>query len=186
MVDAAVRIIDDVGLDALSLASVASALGVRSPSLYEHVDGLQDLKQEVRLTCLGMLRYRFQKAAVGKSGDAAIRKLAAAYRGFAREHPSLYRTTLRSDVNDSKTVQTVSKEILDVIFAILEGYGISGNDAVHATRCVRSFLHGFASLEMDGGFGLEVSVERSYSILLDKLLAILNGWSDAKHPLRRR
>ena len=40
VVAAAAEIADSAGLDALSLASVASALGVRSPSRYNHVDGL--------------------------------------------------------------------------------------------------------------------------------------------------
>lgn len=186
VVDAAIRIIDGDGLESLSLARLASALGVKSPSLYEHIDGLEDLNQEVRLKCLGMIRSRFQKAALGKSRDPAIRELAAAYRGFAREHPSLYKTTLRSAVNDSKAVQETAKEILDVIYAILDGYGITGNDAVHATRCVRSLLHGFASLEMDGGFGMKVSVEKSYSILVDEMLGMLNSWNDGKHSGRRK
>ena len=43
VIAAAIRIVDTDGLDALSLKGVADALGVQSPSLYSHVDGLNGL-----------------------------------------------------------------------------------------------------------------------------------------------
>jgi hypothetical protein len=51
------------------------------------------------------------------------------------------------------------------LFAVLRGYGLDGDDAVDATRALRSALHGFVSLEQAGGFGLPVDVDRSYDQL---------------------
>lgn len=186
VVDTAIEIIDEEGREPLTLARVASKLGVKSPSLYEHIDGLEDLNQQVRLESLVMMRSRLQKAAMGKSGDIAVRGLAEAYRVFAKEHPSLYRTTLRSDIGDGEAIRETARDILDVIYAILDGYGISGDDAVHATRFLRSFLHGFASLEMEGGFGLTVRVEKSYGLLVDELVEMLNRWNDGKRARQRK
>ena len=44
VVAAAAGLADDVGLERLTLAGLAAALGIRTPSLYAHVNGLPDLR----------------------------------------------------------------------------------------------------------------------------------------------
>lgn len=48
-----------------------------------------------------------------------------------------------------------------VLRAVMNSYGIGGDDAIHAIRCLRVALHGFVSLEAAGGFGLPQSVDVS-------------------------
>jgi len=57
-----------------------------------------------------------------------------------------------------------------VFTAVLAGYGLSGDDAIHATRAVRAALHGFAALESGGGFGMSQPVDASF----DRLVALLD------------
>jgi hypothetical protein len=40
------------------------------------------------------------------------------------------------------------------IVAVLAGWGIEGDEAVHLVRVIRSALHGFVSIENGSGFGL--------------------------------
>jgi AcrR family transcriptional regulator len=47
VVAAAADLVDRDGYDALILASLADELGVRVPSLYKHVGGLDDLQRRV-------------------------------------------------------------------------------------------------------------------------------------------
>ena len=49
VVATATRIADERGLDALTLATVAAELGIRSPSLYAHVEGLDGLTRLLAL-----------------------------------------------------------------------------------------------------------------------------------------
>ena len=55
------------------------------------------------------------------------------------------------------------------MYAILRGYGLDEDETVHATRAVRSALHGFVTLEGAGGFGLPQDVDESYARLVDLL-----------------
>ena len=87
VVRAAAKIADDEGWDALTLARVASKLRVRSPSLYNHVGGLEALRRELKLLVMRELNTALTRATVGKSRDDAVRALAAAYRGLAAETP---------------------------------------------------------------------------------------------------
>jgi hypothetical protein len=66
---------------------------------------------------------------------------------------------------------------VQAVFAALRGYGLAGDEAIHATRAARSALHGFVSLEIDGGFGLPQDVGRSFERLVSALHVSLSGWA---------
>ena len=51
VVEAAAKLVDEEGLDQLSLGRLAVHLGVRTPSLYNHVAGLPGLKHDLALFC---------------------------------------------------------------------------------------------------------------------------------------
>jgi hypothetical protein len=51
----------------------------------------------------------------------------------------------------------------------MRGYGLEGDDAIHAARAVRSALHGFVALEAGGGFGIPIDLDESYA----RMVAVL-------------
>ena len=57
----------------------------------------------------------------------------------------------------------------DVVLAVLGGYGLEGDDAVHAARTVRVAMHGFVSLEAEGGFAIDLSLDESFERLIATL-----------------
>jgi hypothetical protein len=63
------------------------------------------------------------------------------------------------------------------VFGVLAGYGLSGTAAIDATRVLRAALHGFASLEAGGGFGLPQDVDGSYERLIRMLDASFARWA---------
>lgn len=167
---------DTLNMDGLSLSRVAERLGVRTPSLYKHVDGLPALRRELALLALEQMREVLADAAVGRSGDAALRAVAAAYRSFAREHPGLYGAAQRTSQPGDAAHEEAGRRVVDIILRILEPYGLSGDDALHAVRGLRSVLHGFVSLEAAGGFGLPLDLDESYRRLVEGfLLALRSG-----------
>jgi AcrR family transcriptional regulator len=177
VVDAAVDLADEDGLDRLTLARVADELGVKPPSLYEHVDGLEGLRKALRQRGLETMAAAFRRATTGRSRDDAVRALADAFRQFARDHPALYEATVRSVERDSPEIQAAAEDVLEILFAVLGGYRIQGEEAVHATRYLRSVLHGFASLEATGGFGMPTDLEKSFQRIVDATVLNLNRWS---------
>ena len=175
VVGAGAELADEAGLDRLTLAGVAARVGVRLPSLYKHVGGLDDLHRGVAVLALLELRERLATAAVGRSAGEALRALAAAYREYAREHPGRYAATLRAPAPDDDEHGRAAAAVVDVVFAVLRGYGLEGDGLVHATRILRSSLHGFVALEAGGGFGLPDSVDETFARLVEGLDAALRG-----------
>lgn len=172
---AAAVLADDRGLAALSLADLAAHLGVRPPSLYNHIPNLAALQRDLAVLGVRELGARLTRAAVGKSGDAAVIALAEAYRAFVRERPGLYAATQQAPVPGDDEWQTEATEVVAIVGATLESYQLRGDDAIHAIRALRSLLHGFATLEAQGGFGLPLDLDESFRRLLDLLIAGLRA-----------
>jgi hypothetical protein len=51
------------------------------------------------------------------------------------------------------------------VLDVLASYGLRGDDALHAVRRLRSVVHGFATLESAGGFGIPLEVDESFERL---------------------
>jgi AcrR family transcriptional regulator len=173
VLDAAEEILARDGAGELTLAKVARRLGVRTPSLYHHVDGLDGLRRALRLRGIAGLRDALAEAALGRSGDDAVRALAHAYRRWASEHPGLYELTLRGQSAADPEDARAAYEVVRIVTGGLRGYGLEGDDALHATRILRAALHGFVAIEAADGFGLDLDPSVTFERLVDWLAAAL-------------
>jgi AcrR family transcriptional regulator len=174
VVASAAELADEHGLDQLALAQVAARLGVKLPSLYNHVAGLPGLRRELALLALRQLQERMSRATIGKSGDGAVMALALAYRGYATEHPGLYAATVRAPEPGDQAHLQASQAIIEVVLAVLEPYRLGEAGAIHAVRGLRSIVHGFATLEQAGGFGIPLDREESFLRLVRGFIAGLH------------
>jgi AcrR family transcriptional regulator len=162
VVDAAAALADAEGLNALTLARIAASVGVRTPSLYNHVASLEDVRRRLALRGLEELGAAMRDAAVGRARDDALIAMAHAYRDYATRHPGRYAATQRAPAEEDPDLVAAATRAVEVLLAILRGYGLEGDDAIHAARAVRSALHGFVALETGGGFGLPVALDTSF------------------------
>ena len=174
VVEAAVKLIDEEGLEQLSLGRLAERLGVRTPSLYNHVAGLPGLKHDLALYCLHDLLHRILHATVGKSRAEAIFAFANAYRAYAGEAPGRYALTLQAPAPGDQEVQAIAQQLVEVVLAVLAPYRLSEEEAIHAIRGLRSVVHGFISLEVAGGFAIPIDLDASFHWLINLFIAGLN------------
>jgi AcrR family transcriptional regulator len=177
VLDEAEQLADEVGSSRLSLAAIAGRLGVQVPSLYKHVAGLPALRSLIEARAKSELAEVLGRSAVGVSADDAVDRLATAYRHWAKRHPGRYEFTLRAPDPDDPASLDASDRASGVMFDALAGYGLSGDDAVDATRSFRAALHGFISLEAAGGFGLPRDVDRSFERMVGALKLSLREWA---------
>lgn len=178
VVDATLELIDERGPGAVTLAAVARRTGVATPSLYKHVSSVEALKQKVSARATAELANVLGKAVAGRSGEDAMRSLAHAYRDYALSHPGRYELTQRvPDAGDPQHL-AAGEQAVQAVLAALRGYGLDGDEAIHATRAARSALHGFVSLEIADGFGLPLDVGRSFERLVSALHLSLLSWRE--------
>jgi AcrR family transcriptional regulator len=171
VVDAAAGIADAEGLEAVTLARVAGELGVRAPSLYNHVDGRDDVLRAIAVRGVRELTSALREAAVGRSSADALTAAARAYRAYARAHPGRYAATVAAPTRGDEEHRAAASEAVDVMLAVMRGWDLEGDDAIHAVRAFRSAVHGFVAIEAADGFGMAVDVDASF----DRLVASLAG-----------
>jgi AcrR family transcriptional regulator len=167
----AAALADERGIQGLSLAPLAERLGVRVPSLYKHVGGVDDLHRRLALAGLRDLAEELGAATVGRSGGDALLACALAWRAYAKAHPGRYGAIQRAPDPADAELLAAATRLTELIYAILRGYGLDDDETVHGTRAVRSALHGFVTLETAGGFGLPQDVDESYA----RLVALLDS-----------
>ncbi|RIX53071.1 TetR/AcrR family transcriptional regulator [Paenibacillus nanensis] len=167
----AAELADSEGLESVTLASLAKKLGVRSPSLYNHVEGLPALRSHLAVYGLQLLNEALSHAAGDAIGYEAVVRIASAYTGFARAHPGLYELTLRAPSLDNKEHERLADKLVNMFLNILSPYGLSEEEGIHAVRGLRSLLHGFASIEGHGGFGIPIDIDKSVAFVLHRFLA---------------
>ncbi len=153
VVFAAAELADEAGYQELTMGLVAQRLGIRTPSLYKHVEDLADLRRRVATLAVTEAGEAIRDALQGRSGLEALTALLTTIRAYVIAHPGRYAATTGQPLSgrDDPLVAATSR-FLGSIAAVLHGYGIGDDEMVHAIRTVRCTIHGYATLQAADGF----------------------------------
>jgi hypothetical protein len=163
----------------LVVEQAAQRFGVTLPSLYKHVAGVDALKRDLAVLGVRELTAAMSAAAVGRAGPDALHAIANAYRQYATTHPGRSAAAVRAPEPDDAEHLAAAQDAFAVLTAVLDGYGITDEDAIDAVRSLRAVMHGFVTLEAAGGFGLPRSVDATYTRLIDSLSTAFATWAAA-------
>ncbi|MCB9683336.1 MAG: WHG domain-containing protein [Alphaproteobacteria bacterium] len=170
VLDLAEALVDAQGPEALTATALAAAAGVRTPSLYKHVDGLPDVVAGLRARLFARLAALM---ATGDGAEADLLTLAEAWREEGLRHPGVYALGARTHVGDAPEVVANAEVLLAEVWRRVRAAGVAEADVVHAARSFRALVHGMVMLEVSGGFGLEAEVGESFRAGVRALVA---GW----------
>ena len=187
VVDAAVEVVNTGGVDALTINGLARKLGIQPPSLYNHVHGLSGLYRELSLRNATLLYECLSRSAIGKSGAEGVAALAGAYRAYIKANPGLYMASLQASGNRKDAdveLGMAERRVVEVCLAVLASFGLVGEDGLHAVRGLRSLVHGFATLEMAGGFGLPLDCDESFRRMVAMFVRGLTPQGQVSPPPR--
>ena len=175
IVASARRILETGGLDDLTMQRVASAVGVRAPSLYKHVRSRNDL---VRLVTEDVARQLAEAIAAASSANPAddLPALASAFRSFAHAHPRAYSLVFgplpdawRPDLGSLAPANDAMMRT---------AASLAGRDrALEGARLVVAWAHGFVSMELAGAFRLGGNVDEAFAFGVERLRVALTGAS---------
>jgi AcrR family transcriptional regulator len=186
LVETAVQVIQDEGVQALTLRGVGARLGVSRTALYRHFDDKQALL--ARVAAEGFKRFH-EALSAAKAAAAARRAdplpaMAAAYMHFALSHPSHYQTMFSGVLTDWTRYPELVRHgeaafnvLLDTIRSEQQRGRIGRGDPLDLAEITWALSHGLATLGMAG------QLQRTPAQLED--LAVL-GCSILEHGLRRK
>ncbi|MCA9961748.1 MAG: WHG domain-containing protein [Anaerolineales bacterium] len=171
VIEQAAALANEAGsVTAVSLATLAQALQIRPPSLYNHVASLEDLHRGLALLGLRQLIVELRQASLGLVGREAILATASAYRRFVHAQPGIYPLTVRAPEPEETEATALSQELVQMLLLMMASLGLQGDDAIHAIRGLRAILHGFTSLETAAAYKIPLDQDESFYRLLNAYL----------------
>ena len=151
IIDGALTFLDREGWDSLTINALATQLGTKGPSLYNHVDSLEDLRRAVRIRVIDDIITMLNRVGEGRARDDAVLVMAGAYRSYAHHHPGRYSAFTRMPPGgDDPEYAAATRGAAAPVMSVLSSYGLDGDEAFYAALEFWSALHGFVLLEMTG------------------------------------
>lgn len=168
IVAASRAILDAEGLDALTMARVASDVGVRAPSLYKRVQSRSELILLVANDVGDELARALDAAASTADPRTNLRAIAVVFRAWALAHPHAYALLFgRSSDSprmDLEVAARASATLLRTAEAMAGPY-----EALEAARTFVAWATGFVGMELAGAFRLGGDVDRAFAYGVDRL-----------------
>jgi AcrR family transcriptional regulator len=179
IVNAALTFLDREGWDALTINALATHLGTKGPSLYNHVDSLEDLRRTVRMRVIDDIITMLTRAGEGRAADDAVLVMAGAYRSYAHHHPGRYSAFTRMPLGgDDPEYTAATRGAAAPVISVLSSYGLDGEEAFYAALEFWSALHGFVLLEMTGVMD-DIDTDAVFSDMVLRLAAGLQRRSES-------
>lgn len=132
---AAIRLVDEHGMEALSMRRLAGELGVDPMALYHHLPGKAAVVS-------GMVELVFREMpVVAEEGfwRERVRAFAEAYRGLALAHPNL----ILAIVTDAAAATEAALRISGPLYTALEDAGLTPAMVWQAGALVVDYVHGY-------------------------------------------
>jgi AcrR family transcriptional regulator len=159
ILDAAMALADERGLEAVTMHAVAQRLAVTPMALYRHVDGKQAL--------LDGLAERLLTAYPLPPDDAPwparLTAMAEAVRSTAKRHPAVFPLLLTRPA-----VTPAARTARDHVQAALREAGLAADEAARAERLISTAVLGFAASEATGRFRHHAQevIDEDFAVLL--------------------
>jgi len=171
ILETAEALVDRDGWRQLTITALATKLGVRGPSLYHHVDGIDGLLGELQVRALGDLGAELQRAAMGRAGRDGMRALASVLRDFAARSPGRYDLAMREPF-DERAVLRASTAASEALSAVIASFGVAEASLELQLSCLAT-LHGVLALDRSGLMTSAVDTTAVYDRAVDLVVLLL-------------
>ena len=177
IITTAAQLVEEKGYANFSLNELAAKLGVKTASLYNHIENIREVNSRISRLAVSRLHQILEKAIFEKNRDQALMSLAMAYRSFAKENPELYKAVIRLPSSEDDQLRESGFEVVEPIIAVLKRYNLAELDLIHLSRSLRSAIHGFVEMEEAGFFRKhDANINDSYQKMIVGYILLLNRY----------
>lgn len=174
IVAAARRILEADGLPAVTMRSVAEAVGVKGPSLYKRVPDRAALLRAVSDSVVADLARTIGQATETDDPRADLRAVAIEYRAFVSRNPNGYRL-LFADLPTGANADPAALASLGQPIVRAMGRLAGESVALEGARTMVAWAHGFLTMELAGAFRLGGDLDAAYAFGIESILVGVSG-----------
>jgi AcrR family transcriptional regulator len=166
------QILDAEGLERLTMAQVASAVGVRGPSLYKRVRDRGELIHLIANAAATELVDLVERAASSGDPHRDLRAMVDALRKFAHKNPASYGLLFDRLPDAWRPDRELIERAVEPLFRTVGA--LAGREhELEAARTVVAWARGFIEMELSGAFQLGGNVEDAYEFGVERLIAAI-------------
>lgn len=183
IVEAALEVLDDGGIDAVTVRAVAMRLGIKAPALYHHVRSKQDLLDEMGTVMQRRVNAAFQASGADLPWPQALAAYARALRAEYLRHRDGARIFSGTRLTDPEVLRAQEPWLERAVAG-----GAELDRLIDAAEAITAFVVGFVIEEQErrqSGGTLRYSVEgRDAALGPDVPLVIASGHGRSDHDAR--
>lgn len=161
---------DRNGLHNVSLKAIAENLGIRTPSLYNHIGSLDELLREIAHSGMRTMNEKMIRAVIGKTGDSALKLVAVEYLNYMIEHPGVYEIIQWASWNGTEETAIIFNDYLSLLKTLICSCGFNPDKTTEILNMVTGMLHGYTTLQLRYAFSNPDKVRKELSEAIDTLL----------------
>ncbi len=172
VIETSAKLSNKVGLENLSLKMIAEELNIKSPSLYNHISSLDNIKERLMIYGWKQIENKMIYSSVGVSGYEALKNMCYAFYDYATNNKGIFTAMLWYNKYENEEKKNTTTRLFDMLFKVMNSLNIRDDNINHIIRTLRSFLEGFSLLVNNNAFGNPISIKESFDLSLE---IIMNG-----------
>ena len=171
IIEKAAALANEKGLSYLTVTTLSEYLGIKKPSLYNHVKTIDDV--HYKLMIYGWKKVSEEIVTGIDSGDPNenLKIFGRAFYRFAIENPGVFEAMLWYNKYSDDSLLEATEGLYSFFFEQTDGLDIDRKVANHLLRTYRAFIEGFIMLQIHNSFGNPISVDESFEISINVLIS---------------
>lgn len=165
-----IELANQKGLGYLSVTTLSENLGIKKPSLYYHVQTVDEMIQWIMIYGWQKVSTEIVAKAENENPETSMKNYARFFYKFAKENPGVFEAMLWYNRYSSEELKKSTEGLYKFFFEQTGKMGISLENANHLLRTFRAFLEGFILLVAHNSFGNPIKIEESFEISLQVLI----------------
>lgn len=191
VIEAGIHLLETRGPEAVTLSNVAARLGLRTPSLYNHVQGSQDLREGIIVEILDQVGdavvNRISLELTTSDPETYVRSWATTWRAFAHNNANLVHYLMSSPLDWSEAPYSPTWAlVMDRLHNAMVAMGHEGSMALHASRYCIATVQGFVRTELRGSPETELEADIGFAWLMDRMMSGLKISGSSEPSWSRR
>lgn len=180
IIEKAAELANEKGLSYLSVTTLADYLGIKKPSLYNHMKTIEDMHRSLMIYGWRRVSEEIVKDIDSLDESVNLKEYGRRFYKFAIDNPGVFEAMLWYNKYSDDTLLSATEGLYTFFFKQTDGLGIDREIANHLLRTYRAFLEGFIMLQIHKSFGNPISMDESFEISMNVLISGIEQFRNKK------
>jgi AcrR family transcriptional regulator len=179
LLTSALEVLQEKGLDGVTMRAVADRAGVTAPALYWHFADKEALIRELGREVSRLFKERMLEAVAMPTGETRLRRTLEVFRAFAIEHPAYFhmlfvRPPIASgggrEVRGGGASPTIFQLLIDRVAECMRDGSLANGDAESVAMSLVALAQGLVVLQRRGRFASDAAFAEFFDLSVRRMI----------------